>query len=70
MRVDGTFFQRPPWFRQWLPFGLMCFFVLGMFQGLGGFGKRQWLGWSGLVVESGYSENFARDLPVLGRGSH
>ena len=49
--------------------GSCIFWVLGVFQGLEGSGKRRGLGWSGLVVKCGCSENFSRGPPVLVRGS-
>ena len=47
----------------------MHFGFLGMFEGLGGCGKRGGLVWFDLLERCGYSEIFGRDPPVLGRGS-
>ena len=42
----------------------------GCFRVWGAVGRGGGLVWSGLMDKCGYSENFARGPPVLGRGSH
>ena len=67
---EGVYLKRS-WFSPWLPLELVNFWGCWEVSGFGGIWEtRGGFGWNLLVVKDGCIENFARDSPVLGHGSH